>query len=504
MKLSQLCDKLVKYNLEISIDSRQVVDGQIFVALPLATSSHLGKKHSPESYIETAVGKGASYIVLDVDVYAVLEQNNKLAENVEYIAVENVRKALGVLAQNKYQTHNLPFSVVAITGTNGKTTCAFLLEHLYKACGKRVAVLGTVSYHWPGHYEEAPLTTPDCLFLHKSLAKIKEIGVDVVIMEVSSHALDQDRVAGINVDAALFTNLTQDHLDYHESMENYYLAKLRLFTSVPKPEKVMGIFANDPFGQRILDLCPQAVGYCLDNQDLGKTSTLKNNILKAKLLANTPEGLEISHQYKDDTWLLQTSLVGEHNALNLLGVESLALQLGFSLEDLQHLQSFKGVPGRLERISASKGSKKEGAHFFVDYAHTPDALVHAQKALREAGFKRIITVFGCGGDRDRTKRPLMGQAVATACDVVIVTSDNPRTEQAEQIIQDIIPSLENAKEVHSIVNRREALKLAVEISQKGDAILVAGKGHETYQIIGTEKFYFSDQEIIREFLSDAQ
>jgi len=503
--LNSLCTHIKKENAQIVTDSRQVQANDIFIALPAARSSHLGKTFPPPSYIETAISKKASYIVLDEEFYALLEKENKIQDTISYLPVKDIRVTLGILAQTKYDTKNLPFPIIALTGTNGKTTSSYLLEHLYTLCNKKVAVLGTVSYHWEGHYEDAPLTTPDCLYIHKVLAQMRKANVDVALMEISSHALDQNRIAGVEFSGALFTNLTQDHLDYHENMENYYTAKSSLFTSVPKLDKAMSIFGSDSFGKRILEACPNAEAFLLHKKGQAICAELSSPkrtaaTLHGQLKENTPDGLTIEHVYNNKKWTLKSHLVGEHNACNILGVECLALQLGFSIEDLEHLSSFKGVPGRLERIIAPKGNAKENVSFFVDYAHTPDALVHAQDALRQAGFSRIITVFGCGGDRDRAKRPLMGEAVAKASDIVILTSDNPRTENPEQILDDVMPGLKNAQEVHRVLDRKDALKLAVQISQSGDAVLVAGKGHETYQIIGTEKHHFSDQEIINECL----
>lgn len=503
VSLDSLCAYIKKEDTQIITDSRQVKNGDVFVVLPLAIASHLEKKYPSVTYINAAIHQKASYIVLEKELYALLEKEQQIENDVCYVPVEDTRISISILAQIKYDTKNLPFPIIALTGTNGKTTSSYLLEHLYTSCNKKAAVLGTVSYHWEGHYEEAPLTTPACLYLHKALAEMRKANIDVVIMEISSHALDQNRIAGLEFDGALFTNLTQDHLDYHENMENYYKAKLSLFTDIPKLDKAMSIFGSDPFGKRILEACPKANAFILHRNGHAECTDLcsSNTILHGQLLKNTPEGLVIEHVYNGEKWTLQTSLVGEHNAYNILGIECLALQLGFSVEQLQHLASFKGIPGRLERITAQKGHTKENVSFFVDYAHTPDALFHAQSALRQAGFSRIITVFGCGGDRDKTKRPLMGEAVAKESDIVILTSDNPRTENPEQILDDIMPGLENAREVYRVTDRREALELAVQISQDGDAVLVAGKGHEMYQIIGTEKIYFSDQEIITEFLS---
>jgi UDP-N-acetylmuramoyl-L-alanyl-D-glutamate--2,6-diaminopimelate ligase len=249
--LNTLCAHIKKENVQLVTDSRQVKNKDVFIALPAAQSSHLGKKLPPFAYIETAISQKASHIVLDKELYARIEKENKIHNNIYYIPVEDTRFALGILAQTKYDTKDLPFPIIALTGTNGKTTSSYLLEHLYTACHKKVAVLGTVSYHWEGHYEDAPLTTPDCLHIHKALAEMRKVNVDVVLMEISSHALDQNRIAGLEFSGALFTNLTQDHLDYHENMENYYNAKSSLFTSVPKLDKAMSVFGADPFGKRI-------------------------------------------------------------------------------------------------------------------------------------------------------------------------------------------------------------------------------------------------------------
>lgn len=496
MTYQNLCEYIKSQNTNLVTDSRKVQKNDVFIFMPLALSSHKKVQYPPITYISDAIKNGAKYIVLTKENYQILEQENIVIDTINYILVDNVRSSLGELASIYYETQNYPIPVIAIVGTNGKTTSSYLLEHLYKESGKEVAVLGTVSYHWKNHFEDAPLTTPDCLTLHKALAEIKKAQCDAVIMEVSSHAIDQNRIAGIAFDGAIFTNLTQDHLDYHETMENYFEAKAKLFTSMPKATKVMSIFGNDEYGKRLTELCKTAHPFYLHTKGKADCSCLdcSSPIMHGQLLKNTPQGLVIQHCYNGKKWELHSQLVGEHNACNILGVECLALQLGFSIEDMQKLTNFAGVPGRLERIF----DEKKNVNYFVDYAHTPDALIHAQDALRKAGFTRIITVFGCGGDRDRTKRPLMGKAVAEASDIVILTSDNPRTENPEQILDDIMPGLKNAKKTHRIANRKEALHFAVKTAQSGDAVLIAGKGHETYQIIGTTKHHFSDQEIIME------
>lgn len=493
---SDLKTLMEKNALALAADSRKVQENTVFVFMPLAQSSHKGIAYPSVGFIADAIKNGAKYIVLTEENYTAYQKEFSADDAISFIFVENTRSALGELAQIAFDTKNYPIPVIALIGTNGKTTSSYLLEHLYKSCGKNPAVLGTVSYHWQGHFEDAPLTTPDCLTLHKALADIKKAHCDVVIMEVSSHALDQNRVAGIEFSGAIFTNLTQDHLDYHENMENYFQAKAKMFVEMPKKNKAMSIFGNDKYGQRLIELCPTAIPFYLHQKGCADSSCIEtdNPILHGQLKANSPKGLVIEHCFNGEKWDVSTHLVGEHNACNILGVECLALQMGFSIADMQKLSTFAGVPGRLERIY----DEKKNVSYFVDYAHTPDALVHAQDALRQAGFKRILTLFGCGGDRDKTKRPLMGKAVAEASDIVILTSDNPRTEDPEQILDDIMPGLAAAKEVHRIANRKEALQYAVQIAKDGDAVLVAGKGHEPYQIIGKTKYHFSDQEIIKE------
>jgi UDP-N-acetylmuramoyl-L-alanyl-D-glutamate--2,6-diaminopimelate ligase len=384
---------------------------------------------------------------------------------------------------------------VGITGTNGKTTESCLLETLYRSLGCKVGVLGTVSYRWPGHEQEAPLTTPDCLSLHAMLAAMHEAGTDVVFMEVSSHALDQERVAGIRFSAALLTNVTQDHLDYHGTMEHYFASKLRLFLpesegGFPLDSKDCAVNADDPYGRRILGMQRDCVGYGLTAPPEPDRRHLRGDILSLG-----PEGVELEMHYEGKRWRLGSPLVGGFNVMNLLGVQALGLAMGLGPEDFSALSSFTGVTGRLERISG-----KAGYNVFVDYAHTPDALLKAISALREAGFARVITLFGCGGNRDRSKRPLMGEAVASLSDCAVLTSDNPRDEDPEAIIADVLPGLGRCASVVVEPDRRKALALAVKMLSPDAALLVAGKGHENYQLVRGVKYPFSDQAVLREYL----
>ncbi|MCH5276434.1 MAG: UDP-N-acetylmuramoyl-L-alanyl-D-glutamate--2,6-diaminopimelate ligase [Desulfovibrionaceae bacterium] len=498
--LTQLCDDLALRGGQIRTDSREVQPGDIFAALPGVVP---GRPDQSAEHAAEALRRGAGTVVLSPAAAAALP-GGPFRAKAALVVVDDPRLALGDMARALHHTAGLPFPLIGVTGTNGKTTCAYLLEHLYRSSGRAAGVLGTVSYRWPGHDEAAPLTTPGCLTIHEHLAAMRAADVRAAVMEVSSHALDQRRVAGLSFAGALFTNLTQDHLDYHGDMESYFQAKRRLFLETPDPGKRAAINADDAYGRRLLDDLPGAAGYGLIQRQE------KRPFLAGELLSDSPEGLRLRLTWRDGekelNWDLRSPLVGRHNAANLMAVMALALQCGFGPGDFACFHDFYGVSGRLERIPAPNpgtGARGAGVGIFVDYAHTPDALIRAQEALRDAGFARIITVFGCGGDRDRTKRPLMGRAVAEASDVAVVTSDNPRTEDPEAIIDDIMPGLSGAAEVHRQSDRRKALELALNLARPGDALLVAGKGHEPYQIIGTVKYPFSDQGILKELLSCA-
>ncbi len=487
-----LCEELQEKRHRLCTDSRKILAGDVFVALPPALP---GQVNRSADYIRMALEKGAFGVVASHDGVAKLGIDYD-SDARYWCIVDDVREELGALAGTSFGTNTLNIPVIGITGTNGKTTCAYLLEHLYRSKGLPSGVLGTISYRWPGHDQPAPLTTPDCLTIHRSLAAMRNAGAKVAIMEISSHSIDQKRIAGIPFKAVAFTNLTQDHLDYHKTMEAYFQAKRSIFCDFPLKDKIMVVNADDGYGQRLLEEFPQAFG-------VGIQHPISNRpCLFAKVLKADTSGLDLHFFWQKSKnermdWPIHSPLVGLHNASNLLLVSGLALNLGFTPEDFSCFSGFMGVPGRLERISTPFGAD---TGVFVDYAHTPDALARVLEALRQAKFQRIITVFGCGGDRDRSKRSRMGEAVASRSDIVIVTSDNPRTENPDTIINDIMPGLSQAKELYREANRRKALELAVRLLRPSDALLVAGKGHEDYQIIGTEKHHFSDQEILKELL----
>jgi UDP-N-acetylmuramoyl-L-alanyl-D-glutamate--2,6-diaminopimelate ligase len=399
---------------------------------------------------------------------------------------------LGALAAAQYKTDQKKPFLVGITGTNGKTTVSYLVEHLLRSAGKDCGVLGTINYRWKGKERHADLTTPGCLDLHAMLAEMAEDGVEAVCMEVSSHALDQQRTAGLAFDLAVFTNLTQDHLDYHQDMETYFQVKSRLFTTASRAS-VLNF--DDAYGLRLAGLSTPGRGYSLNKVDVPGWPCLQGSIQR---MDRSGQVLSL-HEPKLGQWSLRSGLVGRHNASNLLAAQAVGLELGLGPQDFRALESCTGPPGRLERIS-----NKLGLHVFVDYAHTPDALDNVLVALKELDFRRLIVVFGCGGDRDPGKRPLMGQAVARHADLAVLTSDNPRHEDPEQIMHEVMPGLQDCPQVMCNPDRRQAIHMGLEATGPLDALVIAGKGHECTQQIGDQKLPFSDAQVVRGYLDSLQ
>lgn len=472
---------IVGRGLMVRTDSRQVNPGEVFVLMPSAAVKS-------DAFLADALSRGAGWIVVDHQTALPGDMQAAL------VRVDDTAEALGMLAGAHFRTREQAMQVVAVTGTNGKTTVTYLLEGLLSACGRKVGVLGTVAYQWPGVSIDASLTTPGCWRLHELFAQMSKDGVDTVIMETSSHALHQKRVAGLEFDAAVLTNLTQDHLDYHGDFESYYQAKKLLFGSYPRDDKHKTANADDPYGLRLLKEFPDALGFSLGNVQVNG-----NPMLRGTLVESTAKGMLLRMEWEGKCWSLNSGLVGAHNASNLLAAQAAALGLGMGPADMQPLAPFTGVPGRLERVQ-----NNHDLDVFVDYAHTPDALLNVQRALRDAGFKRLVTVFGCGGNRDRTKRPLMGQAVANLSDICVLTSDNPRHEDPLEIMADVRPGLAAAKRVVEDADRYQALVKAVSLMQPGDALLIAGKGHETYQQVGDVKLPFSDVEAAKRAINEVK
>ena len=491
--LAGLVNLVQKGGLPVCTHSARVEPGSVFVCLPPALPAHK-QEGAPgsEQFLPQVMEKEPLAVVLPESAAHLAARYGNTATR--FVLCPSPRKALGMLASAFCGTDRLCPKAIAVTGTNGKTTETYLLEHILAQKGQSVGIMGTVEYRWPGHHEESSLTTPGCLELHGLLGTMRDAGVDTVVMEVSSHAIDQERVAGVDFAAALFTNLTQDHLDYHAGFEDYFATKSRLFAPVsagglPLDGKAGACNADDPWCRRLLEQYPQYIGYGLDPANRAPGA----RHLSGTLVSMSPEGMRLAMEFEGQKWEIASHLVGGFNASNLLGAQALGLAMGLMPADFACLAEFYGVPGRLERIA-----NPCGLSLFVDYAHTPDALVKAQTALRQAGFARIITVFGCGGNRDNTKRPLMGKAVAEHADVAVLTSDNPRKEDPEAIMDMVMPGLAGCAEVHREGDRRKALALGLSLLGPGDALLVAGKGHEPYQIIGETKYPFSDQAILQE------
>jgi len=497
ISLEQLLSGVREQALPVTGHSGKIVPGGVFVVLPAPVPQwKMPENEGGERYLAEVLAlpedRGPAHIVISEEQLPLLEGTPCRCT---VTVCPSTREALGDLAAASFGTEERMPKVVGITGTNGKTTESYLLESLFSSLGKKVGIVGTVEYRWPGSAQAAPLTTPGCVELHSMLAEMYAAGTEWVFMEVSSHALDQLRVAGIPFSGALITNLTQDHLDYHETFEHYFDSKARLFLpeeqgGLPYGAKAGAYNADDRWCRRLGNIDTSFVAYGIKEKPLPGMRHLLGSILSL-----TPQGLRLSMEFEGREWELSSPLVGGFNAMNLLGAQAMALALGMPVEALQNLSSFAGVPGRLERIENTRG-----LDVFVDYAHTPDALVKAIDALRDAGFARIVTLFGCGGNRDRTKRPLMGEAVAEHADIAVLTSDNPRHEDPEAIMDDVVPGLKNCRETHREADRKKALALALDLLKPGDALLVAGKGHETYQQIGDLKRPFSDQQTLRELM----
>ncbi len=482
---AELLEKIQYEKLAIHVDSRKVEKNDIFISLPIL-ERNVDLLDTQLKYMEHAAKQKAMHIVCEKEISKYFTKKFPQYQHLLLI-VDDSRAALGEIAASIYNTKENSFPLIGVTGTNGKTTLSYLIEYFFLAQKKNVGVIGTVSYRYPNFSMTAPLTTPDCLFLHKIFNEMQEAKTDYAVMEVSSHALDQNRIASLDFDAAVFTNLTQDHLDYHPNMLEYFKVKAKLFDLA----RIKIVNADDAYGVILLEKHKDAIAFTLTN------ANVTNKTLKGTILSSTPEGLELKLEYDDQEYILHTLLIGQHNASNLLALIALGLQYGYKLEDFSCLSTFNGVCGRLERVPNEKN-----IHAFVDYAHTPDALINVLKALKTAGFAKLYTVFGCGGDRDRTKRPIMAQAVSELSDISILTSDNPRTEDPERILDDVEQGLDKAKGYFREVDRKKAILLACELIAKEEninqiALLVAGKAHEDYQIIGKEKFPFSDQEIIK-------
>jgi UDP-N-acetylmuramoyl-L-alanyl-D-glutamate--2,6-diaminopimelate ligase len=467
-------------------DSRQVQAGDLFLGM-------LGSRVDGSEFVGEALTRGAVAALLSQEAWKKVSGEAEWGSQPLLVLPRvGLNKAVAQVAAAFYGFPARQLTLVGVTGTNGKTTTTHLIEHLLQAAGRPIALLGTLYNRWPGHCEATPHTTLFPLELQRSLRQAKEAGAEVAVMEVSSHALAQDRAWGCAFAAAVWTNLTQDHLDFHGSMENYWQAKATLF----QPEYLQGravVNADDAGGRRLLG----AISAPLEPWAYSLKPLEGIPGLWPSQVHLHPTGLKATLHTPTGTFAVEAPLVGSFNLSNLLAAVGVALHLGIPPEAIQSaLPRFPGVPGRMERVSLPG----QDITVIVDYAHTPDGLENLLKALRPQVQGRLICVFGCGGDRDRGKRPQMGRIAATWADQVIVTSDNPRTEDPQRILQDILAGIPGAPWAVE-VDRRQAIRLAILEAQPGDTVVIAGKGHEDYQILGTEKIPFDDREEAREALA---
>ena len=456
--------------LEIVFDSRKATEGSLYAAIK-------GSVSDGHSFINSAIEKGAKTIVCEV-------LPEKMDENITYIQVKNSSKTLGQLASNFYGNPSEKLKLIGITGTNGKTTVSTLLFDIFKNLGYQTALISTVEYRIGDEVIPSTHTTPDVIRLNQMLAKAVETGCEFAFMEVSSHGIHQDRIEGLNFAVAGFTNLSHDHLDYHKTFDEYLKTKKRFFDELQ--ETAVAITnADDKNGRVMLQNCKaKQKDYAL--------KTLAD--FHGKILEADFNGMLLNFNGKE-FW---TTLTGKFNVYNLLLAFGIAIELGFGEEEvLQAISTLKRVKGRFETLKSNGG-----IFFVVDYAHTPDALENVLDSINEIRTKneRLITVFGCGGDRDHDKRPEMGKIATRKSTLAIITTDNPRTEDPNAIIKEIEAGVEpqNFSKYTSIPDRKEAIKMAIKFAEPKDIVLVAGKGHENYQEINGVKHHFDDKETIVE------
>lgn len=444
----------------IKTDSRKVKPGDTFIAIRnVNTDGH--------DFINQAILNGATKIICEEGDFSV-----------ETEIVSDTRKYLNEYLYTHYYEKIKEMNLIGVTGTNGKTTICFLVYQMLKKLGKNPAYIGTIGFYYQDVKKVLNNTTPDTDLLYEMLMEAYEANCDTVVMEVSSHALDKDRIFGLEFDSVAFTNLTQDHLDYHKTMENYCNAKKKLFERTRK-NKVAIINGDDVY----------AKNFIFSNNENIIISTENGNLL-INQMDFSHINTKIKFTYEDKTYETEIKMVGRYNVYNFLTAVLLVYKLGFTIEEILNItQDLTAPNGRMEKIDYKTNS------IFIDYAHTPDAVMNVLKSAQEYRKGRVITIIGCGGDRDRAKRPLMGKTALEYSDYVIFTNDNPRTEDESQIMNDILNGLKNTN--HEVIyNRKEAIEKGIDLLQENDLLMILGKGHEDYQIIGTEKHHFSDKEVV--------
>lgn len=493
----------------IHYNSRTVKYGGLFVAI----KGHTSDGHK---FINDALNRGAAAVFVQKPVGSLhlnIEGHPEHKNGAAIVETSDSRKALATLAKRFYGHPSEKLTVIGITGTNGKTTVAYLIESILKKAGIKTGVIGTINYRYSDKTFDNPVTTPESLDLQRILDEMQMNGITHVIMEVSSHAIELGRIIGCDFDLCLFTNLTQDHLDFHKNMAAYWETKKKLFTehlarSRKKEHAVAVVNCDSPKGKELIQSL--SVKYISCGMEM-------DNMVRAQIDAHDMSGIQGKIMLPADAIPFQSVLVGNHNIENILCAAGVGHALHISTGAIQAgIENVKNIPGRLERVSHT-----ENVFVFVDYAHTPDALKNVLTALNSLKKKssQTICVFGCGGDRDREKRPQMGEIAARYSDMVIVTSDNPRTEDPNDIIEQICLGVHKGisgkngktdrkqpaakKTVIVEPDRRKAIRNGLKAAGPNDIILIAGKGHEDYQIIGTKKIHFDDREEVTKVLAEA-
>ena len=456
----------------LAYDSRQVKPGDVFIALK-------GLKAAGADFAAEAIRRGAVAVVADRPADAHVA--------VPWVLVPDARAAMAALAAEFYGHPSRSMQVVGITGTNGKTTTAYLLRAVFEAAGKKCGLLGTVSYSVGDQELPAARTTPEAPDVQRMFRQMVDAGCRACVMEVSSHALALRRVDGTAFAAAVFTNLTRDHLDYHGDMESYFTAKRRLFDMLPSGAPG-ALNLDDPRGESLKKMVSTPITYAINKQA---------DVTPGPLTL-TFEGLEFDARTPKGAVHVRSRLVGRPNVSNILATVAIATALDIPASAIERgLASLGGVPGRFELVSSSKND----IVVVIDYAHTDDALKNLLETARPLAQRRVITVFGCGGDRDRTKRPLMGAVAARLSDVVVMTSDNPRSEDPARIIEEIKrgipPASDRSAATFAVLDRKEAIQFAIKKAEPGDLVLLVGKGHEQTQMIGREELPFDEAAIAR-------
>ena len=479
MKLSDILSsidyEILQGNVEVDVkkiqyDSRKVETNDVFFAIS-------GFSVDGHNFVDKAIDKGATVIVVEKEV--------TLRQGVTYIKVDNGRRALAIAASNYYDNPSRKMKVIGITGTNGKTTSAFMIKGILEEAGYKVGLIGTIANYIGSREIHAERTTPESLELQELFNEMVSEKVDYCVMEVSSHSLELDRVYGIEFTEGIFTNLTQDHLDFHKTFENYFLAKSKLF----KMSKNSIINVDDEYGRRLENMISSGV----------TTYSVKSeSMLKGENIDLESTGIKFQVKIDEKFNEFVVSIPGRFNVYNALGCIGATLNEGVDIDTIIKGLLKVTVPGRCENLTLGRNLNFE---VIRDYSHTPDSLEKILENLRELTKGRLICIFGCGGDRDKTKRPIMGKIGTELSDIAIITSDNPRSEEPKAILEDIVAGVEKDNYI-LIENRKEAIKEAMNIAKQDDVIVIAGKGHETYQVLKDKTIHFDEREIVLDLIEE--